>query len=117
METLSEAIKRLTGAGYVHDLRAVGGQLVCDRCGSRFDPSETTVNDVVRFEGISDPDDQAILYALGTVNGPLGLYAAAYGVAASADHISVARRLPNRRWASDERVLSVGAHQDGVDRL
>ena len=98
METLSAAIGRLTNAGYVHDFRADRGQLVCDRCGARFDPSEMTIDEVVRFEGMSDPDDEAILYALGTVNGSLGLYAAAYGAAASTDDIRVSRALPNRRW-------------------
>ena len=100
METLSEAIGRLTDAGYVHDLRADGGQLVCDRCGSRFDPSEMIIDEIVRFEGMSDPDDQAILYALGDGSGSVGLYAAAYGAGASTDEIAVSRALPNRRWPS-----------------
>ncbi|MAT06569.1 MAG: hypothetical protein CL424_16135 [Acidimicrobiaceae bacterium] len=97
METLSEAITRLAGAAYVHDFRVDGGQLVCDRCGARFDPSQMTIDQIVRFEGISDPDDQAILYALGTGSGALGLYAAAYGAAASTDDIAVSRALPNPR--------------------
>ena len=97
METLSEAITRLADAAYVHDFRAHGKQLVCDRCGARFDPSEMTIDEIVRFEGISDPDDQAILYALGDSNGSLGLYAAAYGAAASTDDIAVSRALPNPR--------------------
>lgn len=100
METLSEAIRRLTDAGYVHDFRAEGGQLVCDRCGSRFDPSEMTIDEIVRFEGMSDPDDEAILYALGTGSGSLGLYSAAYGPAATTDDVAVSRALPNRRSPS-----------------
>lgn len=97
METLSEAITRLTEAAYVHDLRADGGQLLCDRCGTRFDPSRMTIDEIVRFEGASDPDDQAILYALGDGKGPLGLYSAPYGHDASTDDIAVFRALPNRR--------------------
>ena len=100
METLSEAIGRLTDAGYVHDFRADRGQLVCARCRASLDPSEMTIDEIVRFEGVSDPDDQAILYALRTGSGSLGLYAAAYGAAASTDDIGVARSLPNRRWTS-----------------
>lgn len=100
METLSEAIGRLTDAGYVHDLRANRGQLVCDRCGASCDPSEMTIDAIVRFEGMSDPDDQAILYALGASNGSFGLYAAAYGPAASTDDIGMSRSLPKRRWRS-----------------
>ena len=97
METLSEAIERLVEAGYIHDLRAHRRQLLCDRCGVRFDPSVMVIDEIVRFEGMSDPDDQAILYALATEHGPLGLYSAAYGADASTDDIAVARMLPNRR--------------------
>ena len=102
METLSEAIDRLVDAGYIHDFRAHRRQLLCDRCGVRFDPSVMVIDEIVRFEGTSDPDDQAILYALATESGPLGLYSAAYGADASTDDIAVARALPNRRpWYSD----------------
>lgn len=100
METLSEAIGRLTDAGYAHDFRANGGRLDCDRCGASFDPSEMTIDEIVRFEGMSNPDDQAILYALGAGSASLGLYAAAYGAAVSTDDIAVSRSLPNRRWPS-----------------
>ncbi len=104
METLSEAITRLTEAAYAHDFRADGGQLVCDRCGSCFDPAEMTIDEIVRFEGMSDPDDQAILYALGDGSRALGLYASAYGADASPDDIAVSRALPNRRSPSPDLV-------------
>lgn len=102
METLSEAITRLTEAAYVHDLRADGGQLVCDLCGTHFDPTRMTIDEIVRFEGMSDPDDQAILYALGDGKGALGLYSAPYGREASTDDIAVFRALPNRHSRSVE---------------
>ncbi len=40
METLSEAIARLTDAGYEAAFHSDGGQLVSGRCDTRVDPSE-----------------------------------------------------------------------------
>ena len=95
METLSEAITRLTDAGYVENFQAIDGHLVCGRCDTRFEPSEMTVDEVVRFEGASDPDDQAILYALDGGCGHRGLYSAAYGAAASTEDVAVLLDLPD----------------------
>lgn len=95
METLSEAITRLVDAGYVHDFRPVGHQLVCGRCEARFDPAEMTVDEVVRFEGVSDPDDQAILFALGSGPGQRGVFSSAYGVGASSADIAILLALQN----------------------
>ena len=46
--------------------------------------SEVIVTETVRFEGISNPEDQAILDAVVTPCGRRGLFSAAYGVYASA---------------------------------
>lgn len=98
METLSEAIARLDDAGFVKHFYPVDGQLVCDECETRFDPSTMTVDEIVRFEGASDPDDEAILYALTTDCGHRGVYSSAYGAAASSDDIDVVVALPERKW-------------------
>ncbi len=95
METLSQAITRLTDAGYIEDFQPVDQHLVCGSCESRFDPAAMTIDEVVRFEGASDPDDQAILYALAADCGHRGLYSAAYGPTASSDDIAVLLALPD----------------------
>ncbi|GJM38553.1 MAG: hypothetical protein DHS20C19_19200 [Acidimicrobiales bacterium] len=96
METLSQAITRLRGTGYHIDYRANDRELLeCDECGAVFDPTEMQVDETVRFEGASDPGDEAILFALDAGGGHRGLYAAAYGAAVSADDIAVIRALPD----------------------
>lgn len=97
METMLEAIQRLRARGYDHDLSAVpGGRLRCDACGTIVDPGETVVEETVRFEGISNPSDQAILEALLAPCGHRGLYTSAYGVYASIDDGAVLESLPPR---------------------
>ncbi len=95
METLSQAINRLITTGYAGIFRPTGQHLVCGRCDTHVDPATMAVDEIVRFEGVSDPDDQAILYALDAECGHRGLYTAAYGVDASSDDIAVLLALPN----------------------
>ena len=95
METLSQAIDRLVEAGYVEHFHPEAGLLVCEGCDTHFDPSAARVDEVVRFEGASDPDDQAILYALHADCGHSGLYSASYGAGASSDDIKVLLALPD----------------------
>lgn len=95
METLSHATTRLTRAGYDEDYTAREGRLVCGHCGTSHDPAQMTIDEIVRFEGESDPGDEAIVYALDAGCGHRGLYVAAYGAAATADDIAVATALPD----------------------
>jgi hypothetical protein len=95
MEAMLHAISRLRSAGYTLDLRAVaGGRLRCPACGTLVHGSEVVVTETVRFEGISNPDDQAILDALIAPCGHRGLFSAAFGIYASADDVDVLQALP-----------------------
>src|SRR5437867_3179525 len=90
METMIEAIERLRGCGYRTHLFAIGGaQLRCSGCGELFGAEVATVDEVVRFEGISNPDDQAILAAIVTPCRHYGLFIAAYGVYTTANDADV----------------------------
>lgn len=82
METLVEASKRLRTRGYLHDFMASPeGNLICRTCGTSHDPENIEIRETVRFEGDSNPDDEAILLALSCSDGCLGQYSAAFGPA------------------------------------
>jgi hypothetical protein len=90
-----QALRRLRDAGYDLDLRAVaGGRLRCPACGTVVHGSEVVVTETVRFEGISNPEDQAILDAVIAPCGHRGLFSAAYGVYTSADDVALLQVLP-----------------------
>ena len=94
METLTEAMHRLRANGYVHDLRAAqGGQLRCRTCESLNDPESVSIAETVRFEGDSNPDDEAILIAISCPGGCLGQFSAAFGPTAAALDTKVLQRL------------------------
>ncbi len=93
METLSQATTRLIRAGYEEDYTARNRRLVCGHGGTSYDPAHMAIDEIVRFEGESDPGDEAIVYALDAGDGHRGLYVAAYGAAATTDDIAVATAL------------------------
>jgi hypothetical protein len=96
METLLEATARLRAAGFTLDFDATGdGYLRCRACGLDHAPEGMRVAEIVRYEGASDPDDQAILLAFCSRCGRRGLYSAGYGPGAAVADVEALRRLPH----------------------
>lgn len=62
--TLSETINGLIKIGYIHDFNIQEECLVCHQSNVTLSPDDFQIDKVFRFEGISDPDDQSILYAI-----------------------------------------------------
>ena len=62
--TLSQTINALVALGYTHDLNIQEDCLVCHKFGTTLSPEEFQIDKVYRFDGDSDPDYQAILYAI-----------------------------------------------------
>lgn len=97
METVLEAIERLQAAGYEMEMSAApGGRLRCGVCHDDLDPHTAVIEETVRFEGASDPDDEAIVLAISTPHGHLGHLVAAYGPDMSADEVSLLQALTTR---------------------
>jgi hypothetical protein len=96
-ETLTDAIDRLRADGYEVDFAATNdGRLICLACGAVYDPAVIGIDHTVRFEGDSNPDDEAILLALHGDDGCMGLYSAAFGPSAPANDAVVLRLLARR---------------------
>lgn len=97
METLSHATARLQADGYVKSFVAVkGGHLRCAECGDVFSPRDVREDALLRFEGSSDPGDEAVLLALSCPKGHKGLFASAFGPAATALEADVLASLHTR---------------------
>jgi len=80
METLSEALRRLTAAGYADDFQAEAQGLRSQLIGTVHPPERFRVDEIVRFEGDSDPSDESAIFALTLeADGSKGTYTVAYG--------------------------------------
>lgn len=83
MQSLSHAIERLRERGFTAHFGIVGDRLRAFDSGRTFGAHESTILEFQRFEGASDPDDMAVVYAIETADGTRGLLVDAFGVYAS----------------------------------
>ncbi|MCW5910938.1 MAG: phosphoribosylpyrophosphate synthetase [Cyclobacteriaceae bacterium] len=79
-ETLSEAITDLKKRGYVHDFNLHPEWIECPPLNLQFKPAEFHVDEVHRFEGMTNPADSSILMAIQSSTGIKGLLVDAYGM-------------------------------------
>jgi hypothetical protein len=93
-ETLKRVVDELSRRGYTEHFKAVEGGLQALGTGQRFEPKDLAIRGYYRFEGISDPDDMAIAYALETSSGVRGILVDAFGVYSDPTTSEVLRRVP-----------------------
>ncbi|MCF4102641.1 phosphoribosylpyrophosphate synthetase [Gillisia sp. M10.2A] len=79
--TLSQAINKLKlEEGYEYDFNLLDEKIELKSEKEFFHHDEFEVDKVLRFEGMSNPDDNAILYAVTTNNGKKGVLVDGYGI-------------------------------------
>ncbi len=77
--TLSQTLEELKEKGYVHDFNLLENELESKALNRKFDPDTFIVHDVYRFEGMSNPDDSSVIYAVETDEGIKGTLVDSYG--------------------------------------
>ena len=87
MTDLDKCQKKMNEKGYTEQFQATEEGLKAVETGHMYSPGDIKVNDFFRFEGISDPDDTSILYAIETNDGHKGTLVDAYGLYAD-DNVS-----------------------------
>lgn len=80
MNTLSEALESLVRRGFTEHFGVRGDQLRGFESGRTFGANDVTIREYDRFEGVSDPDDMAIVYAIESSSGTRGTLVDAFGV-------------------------------------
>lgn len=83
-DSLADAIKALQQRGYVQDFNLHPEWIECPSLKLRLAPEEFHVDEIHRFEGMTNPDDSTILFAISSATGMKGLLVDAYGVYADA---------------------------------
>ena len=77
-DTVSQAVDELKQRGYTLDFNLQGDCLECQ--GQNFNPKQFEITEFHRFEGNSDPADEAVVYAIESRNGLKGVLVNAFGV-------------------------------------
>ena len=83
MRTLSEVMSLRAREGFTEHFAVRDDHLLGLDSGTQFDADEVVIRGFDRFEGVSDPDDEEIVYAIETVTGLRGTLTDAFGVYAS----------------------------------
>ncbi len=89
-DTLTEALKDLKKRGYTVDFNLTSDALVCDI--ARYHPEDFEITEIYRFEGNTDPADEAVLYAIESKNGLKGVLVNGYGISADALSAAMAKK-------------------------
>ena len=108
MEDLAHAVERLTRAGYRDDFRAERSGLRAVKEGQVYAPETMIVDEVVRFEGESDPGDEVVLYALRAgASGVRGTYVVTYGTYVAPNDAEMSKRLRHDPESGARKIRQV----------
>lgn len=92
-ETLTEAMADLKSRGYTQDFNLRSDWIECQPLNLQLRPTEFHVDEVHRFEGMTNPGDSSILLAIRSSTGVRGLLIDAYGAYADTISPEMAKRL------------------------
>jgi len=80
MKSMTTCLNRMVHDGYTEDFKITEEGLEAIQHHKNYIPEQIEVVNFFRFEGESDPDDNAILYVIETNDGTKGTLVDAYGV-------------------------------------
>jgi hypothetical protein len=90
-DTVSKAIEALQEQGYTTDFNIEDNNLICSE--GKFNADNFEVVDVYRYEGDTDPADEAAVYAIQSSNGLKGILVTGYGASADISSAEILEKL------------------------
>lgn len=93
--TVSEAINKLKEQGFTIDFNLDENCITCNA--GKFEHDEFEIVDVYRYEGNSDPADEAAVYAIQSASGLKGILVTGYGPSTDAASATLLAKLNNHR--------------------
>jgi hypothetical protein len=90
-DTVTEAVKGLKERGYTKDFNLRENRIVCDE--ENYHPEDFEITEVYRFEGDTDPADEAVVYAIEGNKGDRGVLVSGYGISADEMGAEMAKKL------------------------
>lgn len=95
--TLSEAVNELTKKGYTYNFNLKQDCIECSENNLQLQPDEFEIDEVHRFQEMSDVDNESILYAISSTQGQVkGLLVNAYSIYADTASTQLIEKLNSR---------------------
>ncbi len=93
-DTSAEAINALVSQGYNHNFNLKEEVLYSHTNETALQPDEFQIDEVYRFEGETDPDDEVVVYAISSPSASIkGILVNAYGVYAESVSAQLVEKL------------------------
>ena len=92
-ETVSEATNDLKKRGYTIDFNLRENRIMYGDGGRSLGADEFEIAEVHRFEGMTDPADEAVVYAIVSTDGLKGVLVNGYGIYAEKVSTDLAKKL------------------------
>jgi hypothetical protein len=93
-ETVSAAVNGLKERGFTLDFNLQENCVICNL--EKFDPVDFEITEVYRFEGNTDPADEAAVYAIESNKGQKGVLVTGYGISAEGMSAEMVKKLSVR---------------------
>jgi hypothetical protein len=90
-DTVSEAVNDLKKRGFDVDFNLQENCLICH--GDKYNVNDFEITEVYRFEGNTDPSDEAVVYAIESNDGKKGVLVNGYGISADVMDGEMAKKL------------------------
>jgi hypothetical protein len=95
-DTITEAIADLKKRGYIYDFNIIENRLACEQLDEHYAHEDFEIKEVYRFEGLSDPADEAVIFAIEAPTGALGILVNGYGAYADDKNTAFLKQLHER---------------------
>lgn len=92
-DTITEAVTDLKKRGFTLDFNIKGNRLACDQLDDHLSHEDFEIVEIYRFEGPSDPADEAAVYAIEAPSGALGILVNGYGTYADESNAEFLQQL------------------------
>jgi hypothetical protein len=89
--TVSEAINKLREQGYTLDFNLEKNCIAC--AGNKYEAEDFDIAHVFRYEGDSDPGDEATVYAIESKSGLKGVLVTGYGASSDSSTSKILEKL------------------------
>ena len=90
-DTVTAAVNGLKQRGYTKDFNLEENCIVCHE--DKYHPEDFEIVEVYRYEGNSDPADEAVVYAIEGKGGEKGVLVSGYGISADEMSDKMAKKL------------------------
>ncbi len=114
MKTILEIIRRLNDDGYKANFEIKNGKIISGETQREYSPEELIIEKSYRYEGDSNPDDNAGVYVLTAKSGERGILVDSYGAYADINLAKLIRSIPVREEHKDSES---GVINNNVGRI